>query len=496
MKYISTRNLENKVSGAMAIKEGLSQEGGLFVPESLPQLTREDYDYLINAPYTKRAAYILSKFLDDFSIEELTDFSEQAYKKEKFGGEPAPIYEYDENTYFLELWHGPTCAFKDMALQMLPHLLIASTKKTGDDRTVLILVATSGDTGKAALDGFCDVSGSKIIVFYPKDGVSEIQRTQMITQEGENVFVCGVDGNFDDAQTGVKNIFTNKEYNEMLDKKGIILSSANSINWGRLVPQIVYYVSSYCDLIKKGKIKLGDKINVCVPTGNFGNILAAYYAKNMGLPINKLICASNSNNVLTEFINTGVYDKNRDFILTMSPSMDILISSNLERYIFEASGNNNKYIMDIMQNLNQTGKYEVTDEIKAKISKDFYANFANEEETLSEINYSYKEKAYLMDTHTAVASNVLEKYRNETNDQAITIIASTANPYKFNESVLKALNVKIGNTKDEFELLELLKKSSNLEIPKELLELQTKEKRFNGNCNKENMIDIVTKFVG
>jgi threonine synthase len=496
MKYISTRNIENKVSGAMAIKEGLSLEGGLFVPESLPALTKEDYDYLVSASYTQRAAYILNKFLDDFSISELTTFSELAYSKEKFGGEATPIYEYDENTYFLELWHGPTCAFKDMALQMLPHLLIASTKKTGDDRTVLILVATSGDTGKAALDGFCDVDGSKIIVFYPKDGVSEIQRTQMITQEGKNVFICGVDGNFDDAQTGVKNIFTNNEYNQALNEKGIILSSANSINWGRLVPQIVYYVSSYCDLLQKDKIKLGDKINICVPTGNFGNILAAYYAKNMGIPIDKLICASNSNNVLTEFINTGVYDKNRDFILTMSPSMDILISSNLERYIFGASGNDDNYIKDIMQKLGQTGKYEVTDEIKSKISKDFYANFADEQETLDEISSSFKEKSYLMDTHTAVAANVLKKYRAETNDQTITIIASTANPYKFNESVLKALNVETDGIQDEFELLELLQKSSNLKIPTQLSDLKTKEKRFNSTCDKENMIDIVTKFVG
>lgn len=496
MKYISTRNKENKVSGAMAIKEGLSLEGGLFVPESLPQLTKDDYDYLVSACYTKRAAYILNKFLDDFSTDELTNFSELAYSKDKFPIDTTPLYEYDDSTYYLELWHGPTCAFKDMALQMLPHLLIASTKKTGDNRTVLILVATSGDTGKAALDGFCDVDGSEIIVFYPKDGVSEIQRTQMITQEGKNVFVCGVDGNFDDAQTGVKNIFTNKEYNQMLNEKGIILSSANSINWGRLVPQIVYYVSAYCDLLQKGKIKLGDKINVCVPTGNFGNILAAYYAKNMGIPINKLICASNSNNVLTEFINTGVYDKNRDFILTMSPSMDILISSNLERYVFLASDNDSEYINEVMKKLNTTGKYEVTDQIKQKLTKDFYANYTNEEETLNEIKLSFDEKEYLMDTHTAVAANVLKKYREETNDQTITIVASTANPYKFNESVLKALNVQTSSAKNEFELLELLKKSSNLEIPTQLSDLETKQKRFTENCKKENMIDIVTKFVG
>ena len=495
MKYVSTRNKNIRVSAAEAIKEGLSKEGGLFVPESFPVLEKADYDYLLSVPYIKRASYILNKYLEEFSISELSDFSEKAYGSNKFGnGEVTPIYEYDNKTFFLELWHGPTCAFKDMALQMLPHLLTASIKKTGDGRIVTILVATSGDTGKAALDGFSNVSGSKIIVFYPKDGVSEIQRIQMVTQEGENVFVCGVDGNFDDAQTGVKNIFVNNQYNQKLNDNGVILSSANSINWGRLVPQIVYYISSYVDLVKNGKIALGDKINVCVPTGNFGNILAAYYAKCMGLPINKLICASNSNNVLTEFINTGTYDKNRDFILTMSPSMDILISSNLERYVFDASNKSDDYINEIMSDLSKKGKYTVSDEIKAKIADEFYADFASEEETLSEIKESFTNKKYLMDSHTAVASCVYKKYVKDTKDKTVTIIASTANPYKFNGSVLKALDIS-HNVNDEFELLKLLNEKTGLEIPVQLSSLKEKSRRFNDNCQKDEMISVVSEFL-
>ena len=495
VKYVSTRNKVIKVSAAEAIKEGLSKEGGLFVPEFVPELKKEDYDYLTANSYIDRAAYILNKFLPEFSIDELTGFSNKAYGSGKFGsGAVTPLYKYDNESYFLELWHGPTCAFKDMALQMLPHLLTASVKKTGDTRIVAILVATSGDTGKAALDGFSDVEGSKIIVFYPKDGVSEIQRIQMITQEGKNVYVCGVDGNFDDAQTGVKNIFTNNEYNEKLNSNGVILSSANSINWGRLVPQIVYYISAYADLVKEKRIKNGDKINICVPTGNFGNILAAYYAKKMGLPVNKLICASNSNNVLTEFINTGTYDKNRDFILTMSPSMDILISSNLERYIYLASGENDSYINEIMSDLAEKGKYTVTDEIKAKIKDDFYADFATENETLTEIKESFNDKKYLMDSHTAVASCVLKKYKKETNDQTVTVVASTANPYKFNGSVLEALEIS-HNISDEFELLGLLNEKTRLEIPLALSSLKEKEKRFQRNCETEEMINIVSEFL-
>ncbi len=494
MQYNSTRNIANKVSAAMAMKEGLSQEGGLFVPESFPKLTQADYDYLVGETYIKRAAYILDKFLEDFSLEELEDYCEKAYGNGKFGdGEPTPLYHYDDSTAYLELWHGPTCAFKDMALQMLPHLLTASVKKTGDDRTVCILVATSGDTGKAALDGFADVDGAKIIVFYPKDGVSEIQKMQMITQKGNNVFVSGVNGNFDDAQTGVKTIFTDEVYNNALNEDGVILSSANSINWGRLVPQVVYYISAYCDLVKEGKISLGDTFNVCVPTGNFGNILAAYYAKQMGLPVGKLICASNSNNVLTDFINTGVYDRNRDFLLTMSPSMDILISSNLERYLYDACGKDDSYINELMTALKEEGKYEVTDSIKAKIKEDFFGGFATEDETLSEIKAAFAEKQYLMDTHTAVAASVLKKYRKETGDNTVCVVASTANPYKFADSVLKGLGE--APKGDEFERLSYLQEVSGLKVPKQLAELKAMEKRFNTYCEKGDMKQVVTQFL-
>jgi len=495
MRYVSTRNNNDTVTSAMAIKEGLSKNGGLFVPEKFPELTEEIYVYLKGASYQKRAAYILGMYLEDFSFDELSDYAFKAYGNNKFDGEnAAPLYEYDEKTHFLELWHGPTCAFKDMALQMLPHLLTASVRKTGDDRIVTILVATSGDTGKAALDGFCDVDGSKIIVFYPRDGVSDIQKLQMITQKGSNVCVSSVEGNFDDAQTGVKEIFTDKEFNDELNKKGIILSSANSINWGRLAPQIVYYISSYVDLVNNKKIKQGEKVNICVPTGNFGNILAAYYAKQMGLPVNKLICASNSNNILTDFINTGVYDRNRDFILTMSPSMDILISSNLERYLYDASGKNDVYINEIMTKLKTDGKYEVTNEIKTKIKEDFFADFATEEETMAQIKKAFSEKGYLIDTHTAVASVVLNKYREKTNDETVSIIASTANPYKFSPSVLEALGEDCKG--DEFMLLKKLNEKSGLKIPDSLNELKNMEKRFNGCCKKTELKKAVTEFLG
>ena len=494
MKYNSTRNRSHIVTAAMAMKNGLSPEGGLYVPEIFPTLTKEDYTYLIDASYIKRASYILKKFLDEFSLEELEEACEKAYGNHKFGEkEPTPLYYFDDQTAYLELWHGPTCAFKDMALQMLPHLLTASVKKTGDDRTVCILVATSGDTGKAALDGFSDVDGAKIIVFYPKDGVSQIQKLQMITQKGDNVFVSGVDGNFDDAQTGVKTIFTDEAFNQELNREGVILSSANSINWGRLVPQVVYYISAYCDLVKEKKISFGDSFNVCVPTGNFGNILAAYYAKQMGLPIGKLICASNSNNVLTDFINTGVYDRNRAFMLTMSPSMDILISSNLERYLYDVSGKDDGYINRLMTQLKEEGKYEVTEAIREKIKEDFYGGFATEEETLLEIEAAFSKKKYLMDTHTAVASCVLKKYREQTNDNTVTVVASTASPYKFADSVLKGL--KEAPKGDEFERLDYLQKITGLPLPTQLAELKTMEKRFTTYSKKEEMKQVVSQFL-
>ena len=367
MQYRSTRDSNTQVTSAMAIKTGLAPDGGLFLPETVPQVSLSEIEALCGMTYNERAVDILSRFLTDFTQEEITTCVNRAYSREKFETEEiAPIFKLNQNTYFLELWHGPTCAFKDMALQILPHLLLKSIHKTGETKEVVILVATSGDTGKAALEGFKDVAGTRIIVFYPADGVSDIQKRQMVTQDGNNVDVAAVCGNFDDAQNGVKQIFTDKDYNEMLAQNGFMLSSANSINWGRLVPQVVYYFSAYANLLKNNEIKLGDKINFVVPTGNFGNILAAYYAKEMGLPVNRLICASNENNVLTDFIKTGVYDKNRGFKTTVSPSMDILISSNLERLLSLATNGDDGQVKAWMENLKSTGKYTITEDMKAQ----------------------------------------------------------------------------------------------------------------------------------
>ena len=358
MYYVSTRDVSRRLTASQAIVDGLSRDGGLYLPEQIPQITTEEIKALAALSYPERAAKIMKRYLDEFTEEELLGFAKNAYGPAKFDTPAAaPVVKLTENTYIQELWHGPTCAFKDMALQMLPYLLAASLKKTGEEKTVCILVATSGDTGKAALEGFRDVDRTKILVFYPNGGVSDMQKLQMVTQEGKNVGVCAVRGNFDDAQTGVKRIFSDEALREELAGRGYFLSSANSINWGRLLPQIVYYVSAYCDLLNTGAIEAGDAVNFCVPTGNFGNILAAYYAKRMGLPVGKLICASNSNNVLTDFLRTGVYDKNRPFHTTMSPSMDILVSSNLERLLFDLSGENDAEVKGYMDALAKTGKY-------------------------------------------------------------------------------------------------------------------------------------------
>jgi len=497
MQYQSTRNKSISVSAAEAIKKGLSAEGGLFVPESFPAVDNEDIELLKDKSYNERAYFILSKFLDDFDESELSDCISKAYTREKFETENvAPVYKLNNTTYFLELWHGPTCAFKDMALQILPHLLTTSMKKTKEDKEIVILVATSGDTGKAALEGFKNVNGTRIIVFYPNKGVSEIQKLQMVTQDGNNVGVAAVSGNFDDAQNGVKKIFTDEAYNALLSNNHFKLSSANSINWGRLVPQIVYYFSAYADLLKENEINSGDKINIVVPTGNFGNILAAYYAKKMGLPIAKLICASNENNVLTEFINTGIYNKNRDFHTTISPSMDILISSNLERFLYDLTGNDDKVITNLMNQLNTNGRYEVSDDIKSKISELFRAGYCNDSETMSTIKSCFEKYGYVMDTHTAVAKNVYDKYVAETGDNTKTIIASTASPFKFNQSVLIALN---GHNsvvgKDEFTLLNELSAQSNMKIPISLAALNGKPVLFDTICKKEQMQQIVSDFL-
>lgn len=497
MNYQSTRDKSISVSSAQAIKTGLSAEGGLFVPESFPTVSLKEIKELSSKSYNERAYFVLSKFLTDFTEEELKDCIEKAYKKEKFGTSSiAPLYKLSNTTYFLELWHGPTCAFKDMALQILPHLLTTSMKKTNEDKEIVILVATSGDTGKAALEGFRDVNGTRIIVFYPDNGVSEIQKLQMVTQEGNNVNVAAVRGNFDDAQNGVKKIFTDNEYKSLLDRNHFKLSSANSINWGRLVPQIVYYFSAYAELLKNNEITAGDKINVVVPTGNFGNILAAYYAKKMGLPIAKFICASNENNVLTDFINTGIYNKNRDFHTTISPSMDILISSNLERFLYDLTERDDKVITDLMNSLNTKGSYEIPENIKQKMQSEFYAGCCDDAETMATIKKCAAEYDYVIDTHTAVAKFVYDKYVAETGDTTKTVIASTASPFKFNQSVLIALKdhtAVVG--KDEFTLLSELSEESNMQIPKSLYELKDKSIVFDLVCDKDEMHQIVSDFL-
>lgn len=496
MLYNSTRNNKIKIESAQAIKQGLSEDGGLFVPESFPKVTLLEIENLKDKSYVDIAEFILSKYLTDFTKDELRNCVERAYTRDKFETDSiAPLYEVEDNVYFLELWHGPTCAFKDMALQILPHLLTTSAKKTGEDKTITILVATSGDTGKAALEGFKNVEGTKIIVFYPKDGVSDIQKRQMITQTGDNVYVSGVQGNFDDAQNGVKRIFTDAEFKNKLSDNDVVLSSANSINFGRLVPQVIYYFNSYVDLIKNNKIIPGDKINVVVPTGNFGNILAAYYAKRMGLPIDMLICASNKNNVLTDFINTGIYDKNREFNLTASPSMDILISSNLERFIYEISGKDDKAVSYYMTELNQKGRYEISDSLKTKVQENFYGGFCDDVKTLETIKNVFETYNYLIDTHTAVAKAVYDEYVEKTGDEKPVVIASTASPYKFLDSVIGAIENDYDKTKDDFVKLEDLSLMTGTVIPDSLAELKNKNIRFENICDKSELKTVVESYL-
>ena len=472
MQYISTRDREQQFSASQAIAKGLAEDGGLLTPVYLPKLPRRALEELKNMSYQQRAVYVMKLFLDEFSVKELTDFANAAYGPEKFDTPAvAPVRALDGNTYCLELWHGPTCAFKDMALQMLPHLLTASLRKQEEEKTVCILVATSGDTGKGALEGFRDVDHTKILVFYPKDGVSAIQELQMVTQEGANVGVCSVVGNFDDAQTGVKRLFSDEKLREQLARRGYFLSSANSINWGRVLPQIVYYISAYCDLLRDGRLELGDPVNVCVPTGNFGNILAAYYARDMGVPIQKLICASNSNNVLTDFLSTGTYDRNRTFFNTISPSMDILISSNLERLIYRLTGENAEKCAELMKSLSEGGEYTITEEMKAQLG-DFYGNFCSEEETANTISEIYKDSNYVIDTHTAVAAGVYKKYVSETDDHLPTVIASTASPYKFTRSVMDALGEDHKDL-DDFGLVDALSALSKVPVPRAVEEIRT-----------------------
>ena len=491
MNYISTRGIaKEKVSASYAIKTGLAADGGLFMPESIPEISEGELKSLMSDTYPVRAAKILAKFLTDYTYEELLIDAEGAYAKEKFGSSPAPVTKLDDKNYMLELWHGPTCAFKDMALQIMPRLFTRAIRKCGENKTALILVATSGDTGKAALEGYKDIPGTKIKVFYPIHGVSRVQKLQMQTQEGENVSVSGIVGNFDDAQNGVKKIFSDTDAKEKLAEKNVFLSSANSINWGRLVPQIVYYVSAYCDMVNSGAIKLGDEIDVCVPTGNFGNIFAGYIAKLMGLPVKKFICASNVNNVLTDFLRTGVYNRNRDFHATISPSMDILISSNLERLLYVTLGCEKTAFY--MNKLASEGKYELSKEELAIITEHFVGYYTTEDETKCTISNVYKNKNCLIDTHTAVAVHAAECYANDFKAERKILAVSTASPYKFARDVFLSVSGK--EPQDELSALGELQELTGVEIPLPLSGIANKKILHSETIEKCEMADATFKF--
>ena len=492
MKYFSTRDSEkNSFDSAVVIKKGLASDGGLFVPDSLPTVTREEIEKMCGMSYPQRAATVLSKFLTDYTYDELLFDCEKAYCEESFPGGAAQLRKVNDTIYSLELWHGPTAAFKDMALQIMPRLLSRALVKTEEKNTALILVATSGDTGKAALEGYKDIDGIKIIVFYPVDGVSKVQKLQMATQTGNNVNVCAIKGNFDDAQNGVKKIFSDDTAKQKLLDNGYILSSANSINWGRLAPQIVYYISAYCDMLNSGDIKFGETVNVCVPTGNFGNIFAAYLAKLMGLPIAKLICASNDNNVLTEFLATGTYNRNRKFHTTISPSMDILISSNLERLLYFTAGA--EKTADYMKQLNQNGIYTVSEDIKNLISENFEGYFADEANTKNTLEHFYCDYGYLADTHTSVALNCAEQYVEKTQDTKKIIVASTASPYKFAADVYEAIAHKTAAA--DTEVLDDLSAFTSTEISYPLCGLAQRKINFKTVIESDEMLDAVYKFM-
>ncbi len=493
MKYYSTRDKEKLagVTAAQAIKQGLADDGGLYVPEMLPTLTEDFLTELRGDDYATRAAKIMRMFLDDYTYEELLADCRAAYRDAAFPGGAAPLVPLSDNMYALELWHGPTAAFKDMALQVMPRLLSRALVKTGETRTALILVATSGDTGKAALEGYRDVDRTKIVVFYPVDGVSHVQRLQMATQTGENVCVFAIRGNFDDAQTGVKQIFGNADAHEKLSDAGYVLSSANSINWGRLLPQVAYYISAWCDLTNNGGLKSGEHFDVCVPTGNFGNIFAAYLAKRMGLPIGKLICASNSNCVLTDFLRTGTYDRNRLFHLTMSPSMDILISSNLERLLYFAAGS--ERTAGYMKQLNANGRYTIDADVKAMIDRDFVGYFADEAQTAMTIADYYRTRNYLSDPHTAVALFCAGHYRAELGDRVPMVVASTASPYKFANNVYRAI-AGVAPVND-LAALDQLEEKTGVEIPYPLRGLAQRTVRFDKTIETQDMLSEVCRFL-
>ena len=494
MNYISTRGGEAPCPSAYAIKQGIANDGGLFVPVSMPRLSGDDIQKLAAMDYRARAAFILSRFLTDYTYEELLLCANQAYGERFDTPAAAPLHALQNNCYCLELWHGPTCAFKDMALQIMPRLLPLALEKSGEKRTAVILVATSGDTGKAALEGFKDVPHTKIQVFFPSDGVSNMQKLQMITQEGENVGVCGIYGNFDNAQSGVKAIFSDEKYAQTLNENGYYLSSANSINWGRLVPQIVYYFSAYCDLLNHKAIALGDKIDFCVPTGNFGDILAGFYAKQMGLPVNKLVCASNSNNVLTDFIRDGVYDRNRQFYTTVSPSMDILISSNIERLVFNLTDGDAQKVSGYMASLSKDGRYELDDDVKAKLAEHFEAFWCTEEETKETIRRIYEEQHYLIDPHTAVAFHAAEAYAERSGSSAPMVVLSTASPYKFASAVCEALHCPVAE--NEADCILQLQQHSGVPAPASLTDVLTKTVRHKDTCAPADMQNTVSRFLG
>jgi len=489
--YKSTRSNSQPVKASEAILKGLAEDGGLFVPECIPALD-VSIESLSKMSYKEVAYEVMKLYLTDFTEEELKNCIDRAYDA-KFDTEVIAPLAYAGNAYYLELFHGATIAFKDMALSILPHLMTTSAKKNNVKNEIVILTATSGDTGKAALAGFADVEGTKIIVFYPKNGVSPVQEKQMVTQKGANTHVIGIHGNFDDAQTGVKTLFGDKELAVEMDAKGYQFSSANSINIGRLVPQIVYYVYSYATLVAQGKLSEGQAMNVVVPTGNFGNILAAYYAKNMGIPVGKLICASNDNKVLFDFFATGTYDKNREFILTSSPSMDILISSNLERLIYKVAGEDSTKNAELMASLAKEGKYDVTTEMKAQMA-DFVGGYATEEETFAKIKALYEDCGYVIDTHTAVAAAAYDKYVQETGDDAVTVIASTASPYKFARSVMNAIDTKYDSMSD-FELIDELCKISNVAVPNAIEEIRSAPVIHKTECEKDEMKQAVKAFL-
>ena len=491
MKFISTRGYDKKYSAQEAIVMGIAPDGGLFVPESIPTLSSSDIDELCTKSFAEISARVLSMYLEDFTEAELLDYTTQAYAEEKWGEIPLPLVQlndYNDKEYILELWHGPTSAFKDVALQLLPHLLTASVKKTGENKKICILTATSGDTGKAALEGFKNLPGTEIIVFYPTGGVSEAQKLQMITTDGDNTHVIAVNGCFDDAQTGVKMIFGDTEFAKELDSKGIKLSSANSINWGRLAPQIAYYVYSYVDLLRREKIEKGEAINFVVPTGNFGNILAAWFAKQMGIPVKKLVCASNKNKVLCDFFSSGKYDRNREFFKTTSPSMDILISSNLERLLFEITDMNAQQVKEWMSELNSTGVYTVDAKTLKKMQMLFVGGFADDTGVSKTILEVYDRTDNVVDTHTAVGFNIYNRYRQRSGDETKTVYVSTASPFKFSASVMDALRGEgYSDGKDIMEVMKELSDESGLEIPAAIKDLPNKPILHKDVIDKEEM---------